>query len=151
MEECWRGVDERVGTFVGKPVQLDNHPLRIQEVSFQGVQITTRLKMFRRSTATENKVKWNGYGATSVSHGNGIVLDDIADPIPVGGNRTEPEQTEGGVATIGCRQYARAEQSPTWICKNGRQSHMARALWSRIIGRGRRRRAIVDLALEEAI
>ena len=59
-------VDEWCGSFVSLPVELDQHPLDVEQITINGIQEPSRLQVLRRSTTRIDR-----YQSKEVERGGG--------------------------------------------------------------------------------
>lgn len=125
-------VNERSRTLVRCPMELNQHPLDLEEVALKRVKETASLEVLGRC-----------------ADGDTILLDDVANAIPVSSDGTEAEEPEGRVATVGGREDGCAEGSVTGVSEYRGEFACCSRAGGRIFSGGVE--FALDLALEKAV
>jgi len=95
-------VNERRGSLVRLSVELDQHPLDVEQVSINSIQEPSRLKVLRRSADR-----------------NAVLLDDISNAISLSGNWSKAKQAKGRVTTVRGGEDGSVQDCPSMVGEDG--------------------------------
>ena len=137
-------IDERLRALVGGQVELDEDPLDVDQVALERVEEAAGLEVLRRCTSTQVKDASSALvfetRPTKHPHRDALVLDDVPDPVALGGDRAEAKQAQRRVPAVRRGEDRPVEDEPSVVRENRRQRRPVPPRAAPARGHARRRR-----------
>ena len=138
-------IDERLRALVGGQVELDEDPLDVDQVALERVEEAAGLEVLRRRASSHQEkvmlvTSFQEKGENLNVHRDALVLDDVPDPVSLGGDGPETEQAQCRVPAVRRGEDRPVEDEPSVVRENRRQRRPVPPRAAPARGHARRRR-----------